>query len=57
MLKEFDSMSKTNQGLGKISGDKNEFPRNYNCVKDPDEVDMLYEKDDLKNKRFINRGE
>ena len=39
-LREFDSMTKTNQGLGNISGSNNSFPNSTNYVEDPDGLDM-----------------
>jgi hypothetical protein len=39
-LREFESMTKTNQGLGNISGGNNTLPGNTNYVEDPDALDM-----------------
>lgn len=52
-LKEFDSMTKTNQGLGNIFGSDNTFPRNTNYVEDPDGVDMLWGSQNDKKKDSV----
>lgn len=41
-LRDFESLSKTNQGLGNILGDNNSFPTNTNYVEDPDVVDVWW---------------
>lgn len=42
-LRDFKSMSKTNAGVGTVSGHHNSFPASTNYVLDPDQVDMLWE--------------
>ncbi|MTI79647.1 MAG: hypothetical protein FH758_02020 [Firmicutes bacterium] len=50
-LNDFESMVKTNQGLGKISGNENKFPENCNYVEDPDDLDMFFgDKDKIDKK-------
>jgi len=39
-LREFECMTKTNQGLGNILGNNNSMPSNTNYVEDPDGLDM-----------------
>jgi len=39
-LSEFESMTKTNKGLGNIFGNDTELPSSINCVEDPDGLDM-----------------
>ncbi|MDH7577630.1 MAG: hypothetical protein QHH75_07315 [Bacillota bacterium] len=39
-LREFKSLSKTNQGLGSILGDHNQLPGSTNYVEDPDGLDI-----------------
>lgn len=41
LLLDWDSHSKTNQGLGNISGDKNRLEHFTNHLEDPDKVDLL----------------
>jgi hypothetical protein len=40
-LQGFRSLTKNNQGLGEIYGDKNGFPSNINWVEDPDLYDQF----------------
>lgn len=40
-LQGFRSLTKNNQGLGEIYGDKNRFPSNVNYLDDPDTYDLL----------------
>ena len=54
-LREFDSMTKTNQGLGNISGNNNSFPSNTNYVEDPDGLDMWCGSPDGREKEMIDR--
>lgn len=56
LLLDWDSNSKTNQGLGNISGDQNALDHLVNHLEDPDKIDQLsqmqpeaYEKKDLHN--------
>lgn len=41
LLLDWDSHSKTNQGLGNISGDKNKLEHLANHLEDPDKIDLL----------------
>lgn len=41
LLFDWDSHSKTNQGLGNISGDKNRLEHLVNHVEDPDKIDLF----------------
>ncbi len=41
LLLDWDSHSKTNQGLGNISGDSNALEQMANHLEDPDRIDML----------------
>ena len=52
-LKEFESMTKTNQGLGNISGDNNQLPSNTNYVEDPDGLDMWCADSSEKDKKLL----
>lgn len=42
-LREFKNMSKTNAGIGAISGNNNSLPSSVNYVHDPDDVDMCWD--------------
>ncbi len=42
-LREFKSMSKSNAGIGNVSGNNNSFPSSTNYVQDPDGVDMCWD--------------
>lgn len=54
-LSDFESMAKTNQGLGNISGDNNTLPSNTNYVEDPDGLDMWFAASNEKEKKLIER--
>ncbi|MDD4570543.1 MAG: hypothetical protein PHE70_10525 [Tepidanaerobacteraceae bacterium] len=54
-LREFDSITKTNQGLGNISGSNNSFPSNINHVEDPDGLDMWCGSFDGREKEMVER--
>lgn len=41
LLLDWDSHSKTNQGLGNISGDSNSLEQLANSLQDPDKIDLL----------------
>jgi len=56
-LREFDSMTKTNQGFGNISGDNNTLPDNTNYVEDPDGLDMWCAGLTEKEKQLIEKLE
>lgn len=43
MLRDFKSMSKSNAGIGTISGNNNSFPSSINYVQDPDGIDMYWD--------------
>ncbi len=47
-LREFKNMSKTNAGIGTISGNNNSLPSSLNYVQDPDNVDMCWDTTDEK---------
>ncbi len=42
-LREFKNMSKTNAGIGTISGSHNSLPSSTNYVHDPDNIDMCWD--------------
>jgi hypothetical protein len=42
-LRDFKSMSKSNAGIGTVSGNNNSFPSSTNYVQDPDGVDMCWD--------------
>lgn len=42
-LRDFKSMTKSNAGIGTISGNHNSFPSSVNYVQDPDGVDMCWD--------------
>ena len=42
-LRDFKSMTKSNAGIGTISGNHNSFPSSTNYVQDPDLVDMCWD--------------
>ena len=46
MLRDFKSMSKSNAGIGTISGNNNSFPSSTNYVQDPDGIDMYWDGED-----------
>lgn len=41
LLVDWDSHSKTNQGLGNISGDSNTLDKTANNLEDPDGIDFM----------------
>ncbi|HBE80012.1 MAG TPA: hypothetical protein DDW65_19865 [Firmicutes bacterium] len=47
-LRDFKSMSKSNAGIGSISGNHNSFPSSVNYVHDPDQMDMCWDTSDKK---------
>lgn len=51
LLLDWDSHSKTNQGLGKVSGDNNILDKIANQVEDPDKVDLLSQPQSLSPKQ------
>lgn len=50
LLLDWDSHSKTNQGLGNISGDKNRLEHLVNHVEDPDKIDLLSQEEQTPSK-------
>lgn len=54
-LRDFKSMSKTNAGVGTISGNNNTFPSSTNYVHDPDGVDMYWDGADGKKEELTAR--
>lgn len=42
-LRDFKSMTKSNAGIGTISGNHNSFPSSTNYVQDPDGIDMYWD--------------
>jgi hypothetical protein len=42
-LRDFKSMSKSNAGIGTVSGNNNSFPSSSNYVYDPDGIDMYWD--------------
>lgn len=46
LLRDFKSMSKSNAGIGTISGNHNSFPSSTNYVLDPDGIDMYWDGQD-----------
>ena len=42
-LRDFKNMSKSNSGIGTVSGNNNSFPSSTNYVQDPDGVDMCWD--------------
>lgn len=42
-LRDFKSMTKSNAGIGTISGNHNSFPSSANYVQDPDGIDMCWD--------------
>ncbi|HBF37192.1 MAG TPA: hypothetical protein DDW50_07710 [Firmicutes bacterium] len=55
LLREFKSMSKTNAGIGTISGNHNSLPSSTNSVHDPDNVDMCWDTQSEKLENIANR--
>lgn len=49
LLRDFKSMSKSNAGIGTISGNHNSFPSSTNYVQDPDGIDMYWDGQDGAN--------
>jgi hypothetical protein len=47
-LREFKCMSKSNAGIGTISGSQHSFTSCKNYVEDPDEIDMNWETETLR---------
>lgn len=56
-LRDFKSMTKSNAGIGTISGNHNSFPSSINYVQDPDGIDMCWDspgemKEQLENRKI-----
>jgi hypothetical protein len=56
-LRDFKSMSKSNAGIGTVSGSHNSFPSSTNYVNDPDNVDMCWDTQGEKLENHTNRKE
>jgi hypothetical protein len=56
-LRDFKSMSKSNAGIGTVSGSHNSFPSSTNYVNDPDNVDMCWDTQGEKLENNTNRKE
>lgn len=54
-LRDFKSMSKTNAGIGTVSGSHNSFPSSTNYVHDPDGVDMYWNTAGEKKEDLLTR--
>jgi hypothetical protein len=56
-LRDFKSMSKSNAGIGTISGSHNSLPSSVNYVHDPDQMDMCWDTSDkeLESRSRSNR--
>jgi hypothetical protein len=55
LLRDFKSMSKTNAGIGTISGNNNSFPSSTNYVHDPDNIDMCWDTHSESSEKIANR--
>ncbi|TCL76415.1 spore germination protein GerPA/GerPF [Hydrogenispora ethanolica] len=55
-LRDFKSMSKSNAGIGTVSGNHNSFPSSTNYVLDPDNVDMCWETQKERREEASRRG-
>ena len=54
-LRDFKSMSKTNAGIGTVSGNNNTFPSSTNYVHDPDGIDMYWDTQGETKENLANR--
>jgi hypothetical protein len=54
-LRDFKSMSKSNAGIGTISGNHNSLPSSVNYVHDPDQTDMCWETPNQKTENIKDR--